>query len=470
MQVPLDYPAVAMMLTLAGAINRRARIQPKENDTTWQVVPNLWGAIIGPPGYMKSPVIDAAIRPLVMVERQWRAETDVEVAKYRSAQEAWSIRNSIYKQEMKKRISALKAAVDPGPKPARPVARRLVVNDATPEKLHEIMRDNPAGVFVIRDELTGWLADLDKAGREGERALHLTAWNGDTSFTVDRIKRGSIFVEGCCESILGGIQPEMLKRYLNSHGKTPVHDDGLIQRFQMSVWPDTSHEWEYIDERPDKKISKRLETVIGRIVNVDPTSPVLYAFSVDAQTFFIDWLTNLESVLRNGKLPPVLVSHLSKYRKLMPAIALICALAERASRGSVGSVGFVGSEGRRVRKSNRVSIEQAVRASDWCDYLLSHARRIYSLIDPELNSAQTLALKIVEGKIGREKPFTAREVCLKGWTGLDSPEVVNLATQALIRAQWIREEKKETTRYGGRPSVQFTVNPKIWSLSREGFL
>ncbi len=39
MQVPMDYPAVVMMLCLAGAVNRRARIQPKEHDTGWLVVP-----------------------------------------------------------------------------------------------------------------------------------------------------------------------------------------------------------------------------------------------------------------------------------------------------------------------------------------------------------------------------------------------------------------------------------------------
>jgi hypothetical protein len=44
MQVPLDYPGIVAVLALAGAVNRRAIIQPKENDTGWIVVPNLWGA------------------------------------------------------------------------------------------------------------------------------------------------------------------------------------------------------------------------------------------------------------------------------------------------------------------------------------------------------------------------------------------------------------------------------------------
>ena len=55
MQVPMDYPAVVILLCLAGAVNRRATIQPKAQDTGWVVVPNLWGGIIAPPGFMKSP-------------------------------------------------------------------------------------------------------------------------------------------------------------------------------------------------------------------------------------------------------------------------------------------------------------------------------------------------------------------------------------------------------------------------------
>jgi hypothetical protein len=49
------------------------------------------------------------------------------------------------------------------------------------------MRDNPAGVLVIRDELSGWLATLDKPGLKGERGFFLSTWNGDTGYTMDRL-------------------------------------------------------------------------------------------------------------------------------------------------------------------------------------------------------------------------------------------------------------------------------------------
>src|SRR5947207_745844 len=72
-----------------------------------------------------------------------------------------------------------------GRRTGRPRLRRLIVNDATFEALHHTMSENLAGILVIRDELTGWWSQLDRPGREGERAFCLEAWNGDTSLTIN---------------------------------------------------------------------------------------------------------------------------------------------------------------------------------------------------------------------------------------------------------------------------------------------
>ena len=208
MQVPMDYPAVVMVLCLAGAVNRRAVIQPKAHDTGWLIVPNLWGGIIAPPGFMKSPVIQAGTRLLNQIQTEWRQEHEEALKEYARAKEEYELRRAAWKEQYKANAKHGRTAPDrPEDEPEEPKLRRLIVNDATFEALHQNMSENPAGILVIRDELTGWWSQLDRAGREGERAFCLEAWNGDSSFTVERIGRGTIHVPHCCISMLGGIQP-----------------------------------------------------------------------------------------------------------------------------------------------------------------------------------------------------------------------------------------------------------------------
>jgi putative DNA primase/helicase len=457
MQVPMDYPAVVMVLCLAGAVNRRAVIQPKAHDTGWVVVPNLWGGIIAPPGFMKSPVIQAATLPLGQIQTEWRQEHEAAVKDYAREKEEYELRRAAWKEQFKANTKKGKAAPDrPEDEPEEPTLRRLIVNDATFEALHQTMSENPAGILVIRDELTGWWSTLDKPGREGERAFALEAWAGDSSFTVDRIGRGTIHVPHCCTSMLGGIQPGRLRSYLVDALEDGPSNDGLIQRFQLLVWPDTAPDWTYVDRAPDAASEQQAARVFRKLVELDPENPARFRFASDAQELFIEWLPELEEKIRDGELHPALVCHLSKYRSLMPSLALLFELADRAS--------FVGFDGASLAgPKNFVSLEHARQAAATCDCLETHARRVYScIVTPQLRAARELADKIKHRKVGTDGFFSCRDVYLKGWSGLDSPEAVKLAAEVLQDAGWVRDLSGESGPFGGRPSNRYQVNPRAW--------
>ena len=55
----------------------------------------------------------------------------------------------------------LKASAD------EPILKRYKTEDGTTEKIGEILLQNPNGIFIHRDELTGWLKSLDKDGERG---------------------------------------------------------------------------------------------------------------------------------------------------------------------------------------------------------------------------------------------------------------------------------------------------------------
>jgi putative DNA primase/helicase len=304
----------------------------------------------------------------------------------------------------------------------------------------------------------------------------LQCWNGYGGYTVDRVQRGHVHVEHCCVSLFGGIQPARLRAYLDEALSNGPKDDGFVQRLQVVVWPEFSGEWIYVDRTPDGACLARAEAVYRRLAELSADDPLRLRFDDEAQELFIEWLTDLEHRLRGDDLHPVMQSHLSKYRSLMPTIGGLLELAERAADGGFVSFGttpghpqnnrdggFVGFGTTPGHAFIEISLQQARRAANWCDYLESHARRMYSSIcTPAMRAAQELARKIRKKKIGSDGTFTIREVYRHGWTLLDTPEAVTVAAEVLEDAGWIRRTQEDRGVTGGRPSGKYLVNPKLF--------
>ena len=98
-------------------------------------------------------------------------------------------------------------------------------------------------------------------------------------------------------------------------------------------------------------------------------------------------------------------------------------------------------------------------ASAWCDYLEAHARRVYhGLIQGDISTAHRLGKKIAAGKL--TNPFTAREVYLKGWTGLSEPEVIEAGVTILGEMGWIKIERIAAGANGGPAHFKVLDQPK----------
>jgi hypothetical protein len=161
------------------------------------------------------------------------------------------------------------------------------------------------------------------------------------------------------------------------------------------------------------------------------------------QEVFDAWRGNLEQTLRAEEDHPVLLSHVAKYRSLMPSLALIGHLIDGVAGGPSGPV----------------SRAAAARAVAWCEYLQGHARRLYaSVTDQARVAAAVLATKITHGRVA--SPFTAREVYRNEWTGLTEPRIVQGALEGLAELGWVRPETVRA-RDGGRPTVRF----RLWRPS-----
>ncbi|WP_026088260.1 DUF3987 domain-containing protein, partial [Bartonella rattaustraliani] len=266
-QSPIDFVSVATLCALAAVIGNGVRIAPKQHDD-WKIVPNLWGAIVGESSIMKTPAMKAALKPLYSFQKEWYKEW----RKKKKQQRIEEKLEELSKQE--KENQAKKALKKSDTETARALLSeilskdnadddclpRFIVNDVTLEKLGELLRENPRGLLMMRDEFTGFLANMERTEFQSERAFYLEAFNGDGQFTYDRIGRGTIYIPNVTLSMIGGIQPSRITPIIQAMhcGK---NNDGLIQRFQMLVWPDVNQDWKLVDRAPNQKARQGYEAM-----------------------------------------------------------------------------------------------------------------------------------------------------------------------------------------------------------------
>ena len=469
MPCPPDFVAVAALVSIGAIIGARCAMKPKHRDD-WPVVPNIWGGVVAPPSALKSPALLAGLKPQDrLVAKAMKA--------HREQLEDFESKKTIFEAETQALENELKAAAKIKSKksngsnvstlaevaaklqshrrqaPHEPTLRRYKTNDCTVEKLGELLRDNPAGMLVERDELVGLIASWEREGREGERAFFLEAWNGNSSFDVDRIKRGHIHIPNLCAAILGGIQPDKLTVYLEQAAHA-LSNDGMLQRFQLLVYPD-HQDWEWRDRIPSKDARDREFEIFEKLADFDPVdwgaAPAddfnkfpHFHFDNAGQEIFIEWSTELHRFKLPAADNPLMAQHLAKYDKLFPALALIFHLVDCAATNRRGPV----------------TKEPALMAAAWCEYLETHARRCYGLLaDEGLRSAQALAEKIVQGRLKDE--FTARDVRRNQWRSLTTDEAVQSALDWLEDEGWLWAEKFGGNGPGtGRQTWKHWINPK----------
>ncbi len=453
---PVDFPAAAAAVVAGSLIGRQVGIRPTRNDD-WTVVPNLWGAVIGRPGTLKSPALAEATKPLGRLEAQAREQFEQEMAAF----EATKVLSDSRRKAAKKQVDKLITAGDEGAARAvlekldtgdeEPVLRRYSTQDSTIEKLGELLQANPNGLLVWRDELTGWLRSLEREGRESDRSFYLESWDGRGSFTCDRIGRGTTYIPHAVLSVFGSIQPGPLRAYLaqNSEG---AGADGLLQRFQVAVWPDVTGSWRQVDRWPDKTARDTAYAALESLAHLDSTSigaqtdeydPLPYLrFDAEAQTLFDSWRADLEARLRSGDEPESFEAVLAKYRSLVPSLALIFHLVD----GRCGHVAY----------------EHLEMALCWIEYLESHARRIYSTaLDADTYAARLLWQRLEKGEL--EAPFTARDLKRKHWAGLQDKKADG-ALKVLELHGYLARERQDT---GGRPTAVWHVNPEALGQAPE---
>ena len=453
-QCPPDFVGVPIMAAAGAVLGRKVGIRPQQH-TDWTEVANQWALVVGRPGVLKSPAMEAALAPLKRLEAQALSEHQGAAKDYDQERKVAKLRQEVAEKEARGKLAkdrhADVSALFDMEEPEEPTLRRYKVNDTTAAALGEVLRMNPNGVLVHRDEMVSLLRSLDREDQAEARGFYLTAWNGDSGFTFDRIGRGlNLHIPAVCLSMLGGTQPARLAQYVRTAVDGGAGDDGLIQRFGMLVWPETGGTWKEVDRWPNSEAKNRAFQAFQRLDQLTPADvgaqqdtdfegnpdgiPFL-RFSEDALGLFREWRHDLEAKLRSGNLHPALEAHLAKYRKLAPGLALAIHLTEA---------------------QGPVSEHATLRALAWTEYLESHARRAYGAVNnADVTAAQAILHHIRNGDLPAE--FSSRDVWRPQWAKLTDNATVHAGLRLLTDFKWLGVRKEETP---GRTATVYMVNPR----------
>ena len=438
-----DFMAVVAMVSLGSVIGRKAGIRLKRHDD-WVEHGNVWGALVGTPAALKSPAKREGERLLKVL--QARADDDHQIASLEAerADREWALRFDARKKQAAKTLAKNPdAEIDLAgeDKPEAPKARTYWTSNCNIASLGVLLADNPQGLLIERDELSSLLISLENEQNADMRGLLLSAWSGREGYRFDRILRGTTVISRAAVSLIGAIQPGPLTRYVRQ-AFTGEKADGLLQRFQLTVWPDQTP-FQYVDRRPNLEARHEAQLVFDRAdgLPLSEESPLTFGLNDEAQECFQVWLTDFMTQQRAEVRGGPLAAHLGKFPGLLGKLALSLHLADEADR-------------------EQVSLRTIEKAMGWLSYLEGHAYRVYhSVAHPETQAAELLLARLRRGDLGNL--FKARDVYRKNWQGLSDSKAVRQACRLLVDYGWIFERDDPDAKSGGRPSDPlYILNPR----------
>jgi hypothetical protein len=448
--LPLDFPGLCALSMLSGMCGRRALVYPKRFDKGWAEPLNLSGAIVADSGRKKTPAFTPFTSIALEKQIEKKEAYDEKLKEYGAAKEEWDDLKEAVKKQKDKLNGSVKVKEGPllqpllelpdEPLPPNPPIR-YIVNDATPEMLHEISKHNPAGLIGFRDELSALFDEMDQDGRELERSLMLEAMTGDRYALIDRIGRvaGGAWMT---VALFGGTQPDTVRDFISDPKNISC---GFVPRLTLLGWPDFA-DAEQIDRAEDDKAKQLFRKIARTFMELEDKSVHLH-LAADAQTIYDEWRRQLALKIRQQSNPGK-ASHLSKYEGTLARCAALFQLVDVAAL-----------DGTLVAGPQMVDVTHLKTAIDLFEYLESHMHRLYDSArsaDEKAEHALVEALK--EGRL--RSGFTCRDVVRKHWHNLGDKSTVKYALESLEELGWVYERDK-ISRGPGRPGKCFEVNPNI---------
>jgi len=348
--------AVPALPVLAAAVGNSRRVQLKN---MWYEPSTIWAAIVGRSGVLKSPALDAALRPVHALESKLLNDFEQEKKRY----EALSDEEKAEEEE--------------------PTRTRLRVGDTTVESVMLVHAKNERGLLLARDELGGWLGSFNsyKSGEsdlqnwvETYEARPVVIDRKSSSTPVLNIRRPAV-------SVVGGIQPSVLKKKLSEEHFA----SGFAARLMLVEPPEKERRWTEADV--SKQTNEAYHGLVRRLYKLDydgdPKDLSLTRPAKDRFAGFVNSNADLQRKLPDGPLR----SLLSKVEALAARIALVFQVAANPDADE-------------VRES---TMESAVTLAEWFRYEAARIHQRYQFEEQSKSRDERLSAELPD-------PFGWQEV------------------------------------------------------------
>ena len=291
----------------------------------------------------------------------------------------------------------------------KPKLKHYTVGKITVEKLILILAENPDGILCEFDEISTIFTRFSKDEHSEERGLYLTGYNGNCTYSYKTVNRGDVIIDNLVLSILGGVQPSKLKRFVND-AKNGSLDDGFLQRFQGIVYPDVALRF-LEDKQGNRYLLAGIDFLFQSLNSIPSGAQTVLRFDDEAQKIFDEWREELTTVAHG--LEPHLSAHVGKSYEFVAALTTYLYLFESSGK---------------LPNDNKITVDYVLRAIKLGAYFLSHAKRMYGLAYKDDMPARSLASKLSQLK----SPFNRSAIRDRGWADLNTKEERLEAINVLI--------------------------------------
>lgn len=373
----IDFSAAAAMFAIATINGNKMKLKVKNG---WEAPTIFWFACVGYPGTIKTHPVKMLTKPIVTLDKTSKRDWDEEMKHY-----------------------------DPDKKQPKPKFKQILISDYTLEALHSIHDINRRGIGLYKDELKGFLNDMNKYRKGSDEEFWLESFNNG-SYIVNRVTKDPIMINNICINIIGTIQHDVLSKVVSDYAGNGLIDRFLFTSSETKVYELTAHE---IDNRFFDFWQKLIHNINTDFKYFGEDSTEIVKMS--DETFKIYQQIDSEYVViqNNEDHSQDIKNYLSKMKTYIPRFALLLAIMEGVCDGVYIEVKPI----------------HMLNAKKVADYFVKTAERVY-----DQNSTTVEIKEIESGMRGLSKHEKIAKLFKKGIKQKDLAKYFGVSKQAISKA------------------------------------